>query len=38
MARNRRSSRTRSEKIMIFVGILVVLSMVLGSVASIWMQ
>jgi hypothetical protein len=38
MSRGYRPKRTRNEKIVIFIGILVVLSMVLGSVASIWMQ
>jgi len=38
MSRGYRHKRTRNEKIVIFIGILVVLSMVLGSVASIWMQ
>lgn len=38
MSRHRRPKRTRNEKIVIVIGILVVLSMVLGSVASVWMQ
>lgn len=38
MARGHRPKRTRNDKIVIVIGILVVLSMVLSSIAAIWMQ